>query len=212
MSGERLGIFGGAFDPVHVGHLFVADAVRAQANLDRVLFLPVGDPAHRKAAASAEDRTAMVRAAISDNPSFALDATALRQSGPVYTADTMPLLRAAYPDAELSFIAGADSLVDTPWRRLDEVVEFLAHFFVAGREGADAGRLRATLASLPADLAARFVFLNLPLVDVSASAIRERVAEGKPIRYLVPGDVERYIREKKLYRHTQGGRASSTAT
>jgi len=199
MSSERLGIFGGAFDPIHVGHLFVASAVAAEAGLDRVLFMPVGDPAHRSAVAPPNARRAMVELAIYDEPRFAFDETALRQPGPVYTADTMPLVRAAHPDATLCFIAGADSLVDTPWRRLDEVVRELSTFYVVAREGTQASRLGTTLATLPVDLAQRFVVLNLPLVDVSASIIRARVGEGKPIRYLVPDAVADYIATAKLY-------------
>jgi nicotinate-nucleotide adenylyltransferase len=196
---ERLGIFGGAFDPIHVGHLFVASAVAAEAGLDRVLFMPVGEPAHRSAVASPGARRAMVELAIHDEPRFALDETALRQTGPVYTADTMPLVRAAHPGAALCFIAGADSLVDTPWRRLDEVARELSAFYVVAREGSHQARLAPTLATLPAHLAERFVVLNLPLVDVSATIIRARVAEGKPIRYLVPDAVADYIATTKLY-------------
>ena len=137
----RLGILGGAFDPVHVGHLFIASAVAAELSLDRVLFQPVGDPAHRTPVASSADRRAMVLLAIRGDDRFMLDETALRQRGPVYTADTMPLLRKEYPDASFLFIAGADSLIDTPWRRLDEVAAELDHFVVVERALADARRL-----------------------------------------------------------------------
>jgi nicotinate-nucleotide adenylyltransferase len=199
MSGNRLGVFGGAFDPIHIGHLFVASAIAAEAGLDRVLFLPVGDPAHRKAVAPAADRRAMVLLAIQGDVRFALDETALQQIGPVYTADTMPLLRAAHPTAEFHFIAGADSLVDTPWRRLHEVVRELRSFYVVAREGTEPSRLTPALATLSAGLAQRFVLVNLPLVDVSASVIRARVAAGKPIRYLVPDAVADYITKARLY-------------
>mgnify|MGYP001187806755 FL=1 len=200
MKAERIGIFGGSFDPIHIGHLFVASAVASEAALDRVLFLPVGDPAHRTVHAPPRDRRDMVALAIEGDSRFALDETAIRQPGPVYTADTIPLLRQAYPNAEFYFIAGADSLVDTPWRRLDEVVHELQRFFVAAREGTDASRLTPTLATLANDLARRFVLLNLPLVDVSSTVIRQRVAHGKPIRYLVPDPVARYIEDKSLYK------------
>ena len=200
MKTDRVGIFGGAFDPIHIGHLFVASAVANEAGLDRVLFLPVGDPAHRDVHASAQDRQEMVTLAIKGDALFALDETAIRQTGPVYTADTMPLLRRAYPNAELHFIAGADSLVDTPWRRLDEVVRELQRFYVVAREGTDASRLTPTLATLPDDLARRFVLINLPLVDVSSTVIRDRVAQGKPIRYLVPDPVAGYIERTSLYK------------
>jgi nicotinate-nucleotide adenylyltransferase len=199
-GGRRIALFGGTFDPIHVGHLFVANAIAAEAGLERVLFVPVGDPAHRPTHAPASDRAAMVKTAIAGNERFAFDDTALRQPGPVYTADTMPLLRAAHPDADFSFIAGIDSLVASPWRRLDEVVRALARFFVIAREGAQEQALDATLGTLPADLAQRFLFVRLPLVDVSSTAIRERVAKNAPIRYLVPDAVERYVEEKGLYR------------
>src|SRR6202022_2530307 len=191
--------------PIHIGHLFVASAVANEAGLDRVLFLPVGDPAHRDVHASAQDRQEMVTLAIRGDDLFALDETAIRQPGPVYTADTMPLLRRAYPNAELHFIAGADSLVDTPWQRLDEVVRELQQFFVVAREGADPSRLASKLATLPDDLPRRFTLVNLPLVDVSSTAIRERVSRGKPIRYLVPDPVARYIEEKSLYKNNGAG-------
>src|ERR1700736_4930952 len=198
MKADRLGIFGGAFDPIHLGHLFVASAVASEAALDRVLFLPVGDPVHREVHAPPRDRREMVALAIEGDARFALDETAIRQPGPVYTADTMPLLRRAYPNAEFHFIAGADSLVAPPWRRLDEVVRELHHFYVVAREGTDASRLSPTLATLPTDLAHRFSLVNLPLVDVSSTVIRERVAQGKPIRYLVPDSVAGYINDKSL--------------
>jgi nicotinate-nucleotide adenylyltransferase len=200
---EQLGILGGTFDPIHFGHLFIAEAVMTLAGLDRVLFLPVGDPAHRRAHAGAADRVAMVLEAIADNPKFILDETAVRQRGPVYTADTMPLLRSAYPGADLSFIAGADSLVDSPWRRLDEVAAAVRAFYVAAREGTPRTQVEPALSSLPPDLAGRFHFVQLPLVDVSSTAIRGRVAAAQPIRYLVPGAVERYIQAKGLYKQRE---------
>ncbi len=199
MDAQRLGIFGGAFDPPHLGHLFIANAVAAQAKLDRILFLPVGDPAHRAASAPASARKAMVALAIEGNEAFALDDTALIQQGPVFTADTMPLLRARYPGAQLCFIAGADSLADTPWQRLDEVARVVHCFYVVSREGADPKRIGPTLASLPPELAQRFTLLQLPLVDVSATVIRARIKCGQPVRYLVPDTVAHYIQEHALY-------------
>ncbi len=202
MTREQLGIFGGTFDPIHVGHLFVANAIAVQAKLDRILFVPVGDPAHRRTHASAADRSAMVKAAIADNDRFAVDETALHQAGPVYTADTMPLLQAAHPAAELSFIAGVDSLVASPWRRLEDVVGALRRFYVVVRHGTRESDLKATLDALPSELAERFEFVRLPLVDVSSTSIRARLAKGEPIRYLVADAVERYIEERGVYDKT----------
>src|ERR1700694_210143 len=200
MSSQRLGIFGGTFDPIHVGHLYAANVVLVQERLDRVLFLPVGDPAHRATHAPPEDRMEMARLPIADNIGFAVDDTALRQPGPVYTADTLPLLRKRFPNAAFSFIAGTDSLVRSTWRRLNEVIEALERFYVVARDQAAIEELRPVLAKLPTELAQRFSVLNVPLVDVSASAIRAAIAEGRPVRYLVTDPVLEYIEQRKLYR------------
>src|SRR6516225_257680 len=134
----RSGVLGGTFDPIHFGHLFIAEAVRARARLDRVLFVPVGAPAHRQVFSSAEERAAMVELAIAGNPAFLMDDTGLKQPGPVYTADTLPIMRARYPADELHFIAGFDSLTVSRWRRLDEVADALTAFYVVRREGTKA--------------------------------------------------------------------------
>lgn len=200
MNARRLGIFGGSFDPIHVGHLYIANAVATRHELDLVLFLPVGFPAHRSTHAPAADRSAMVQLAIADNERFLLDDTALRQPGPVYTADTLPLLRERYPADRLSFIAGSDSLVNSPWRRFDEVLEALDRFYVVVRDQAPAETLAALLDAQPAHVAGRIEIVELPLVDISASAIRADVAAARSVRYLVPDQVIAYIAEQKLYR------------
>ncbi len=199
MSARRIGVLGGTFDPIHYGHLFIADAVRAHAKLERVLFLPVGEPAHRAVHAAAADRRAMVELAIRGAEHFELDDTALTQAGPVYTADTLALLLTRYADDELHFIAGMDSLTVSRWRRLEEVAAALKHFYVVRREGAEVEDLAAIIGDLPGELRERFVALDLPLVDISASVLRERVRAGQPIRYLTPDDVVRYIEKKRLY-------------
>jgi len=193
-------MLGGTFDPVHYGHLFIADAVRERAKLDTVLFMPVGNPAHRAVHATAADRTQMVEFAIFGNPYFVLDRTALDQPGPVYTADTLAIMRDRCPGDELYFIAGVDSLTVSRWRRLDQVASLLTRFYVVRREGASTADIAGIVGDLAPSLQERFVVLDLPLVDISASVIRERVKAGQTIRYLAPDDVGRYIDEKRLYR------------
>jgi nicotinate-nucleotide adenylyltransferase len=200
VAARRTGVLGGTFDPIHYGHLFIAEAVRSHAQLDRVLFVPVGEPAHRAVHASAAERTVMVELAIAGNAGFALDRTALEQLGPVYTADTLALMRARYPHDELHFIAGVDSLTASRWRRLDEVADHLARFYVVRREGARTSDIAGVIGDLTPALQARFVVLDLPLFDISASVIRNRVKAGEPIRYLTPDDVGRHIEAKRLYR------------
>jgi len=195
----KTGLLGGTFDPIHVAHLFIAECARVRENLDRVLFVPVGEPAHRATHASPRERADMVWLAVADNPRFAVDATALDQPGPVYTADTLTLLRAKFPDDRLFFIAGADSLAATPWRRLDVVARQLVKFLVVDREGssADVDRIIETL---PGELRHRFEHVELPRVGVSASELRERIKAGLPVRYLTPTAVAEYIERKNLYR------------
>jgi nicotinate-nucleotide adenylyltransferase len=196
----RTGILGGTFDPVHYAHLFAAQSVADAKSLDRVLFVTVGSPAHRAAHASAANRDAMVRLAIAGNARFAADDTAMRQHGPVYTADTLALLRTRYPDDAFYFIAGMDSLARSVWRRLDEVAAALEKFIVVSRPGASTGAVHAIIDTLPVQLRARFEFMELPLTDISATDIRHRVASGFPIRYLTPDSVVDYIDAKGLYR------------
>jgi nicotinate-nucleotide adenylyltransferase len=200
VSAVRTGVLGGTFDPIHFGHLFIAEAVCVRAALDRVLFLPVGDPAHRGVHSGAADRKAMVELAIAGNAKFAVDDTALEQAGPVYTADTLHLLRAKLTQDELYFIAGADALTASRWRRLDEVAAAVARFYVVRREGSFPEEMASVLGDLPEELYQRFEVLDLPLVDISSSVIRERVAAEQPIRYLTPDAVVSYIESKALYR------------
>ena len=207
MSGLRLGLFGGTFDPIHFGHLYIANAVLAQADLDRVLFVPVAQPAHRAAHAPPDHRAVMVVRAIEGNDRFAFDDSALRQAGPAYTADTLPLVRDRYPDAQFSFIAGSDSLLQSRWQRLEDVLSALERFYVVARERTATVDLQPVLRDLPAPLAQRFTVLHLPFVDVSASALREAVARGEPIRYLTPDAVVEYIERNGLYRAAQSSPA-----
>ena len=200
MSGQRIGIFGGTFDPIHVGHLFVAEAVFDAAQLSTVLFVPVGSPAHRHTHASAADRRAMTELAIAGNSRFAFDSTGLEQQAPAYTADTLALLRKKHPEARFVFIAGIDSLVRSAWRRLDEVADQLERFVIVSREGTNRSDLDPTLRDLPAELRARFDVVDVPLIDVSSTTIRELVAAGRSIRYLVPDAVREYIAARALYK------------
>lgn len=198
---RRTGILGGAFDPVHNGHLAIARGVLDSARLDRVLFMPVGAPAHRVTHAPAADRAEMVRLALEgEDPRLQFDATALDQPGPAYTADTLVLARAAFPDDALFFIAGADSLARSPWRRLDEVAASLERFYVVPRRGSAWSDVEKVLRDLPPPLRERFAPIEIVVDDFSASEIRARVAAGESIAGLVPVEVARYIERAGLYK------------
>jgi nicotinate-nucleotide adenylyltransferase len=196
---RRVGVFGGTFDPIHLGHLHLAETVAQMGALDSVLFLPMASPAHRETHAGAGARRAMTELAIAGNPKFAFDSTGLEQAAPAYTFETMRLLRERRPDDEFSFIAGIDALVRNPWRRLDDVARTLERFFVAARQGVDPAELTTALADLAPDLRSKFTLVDVSLVDVSSTSIRTLVSERRSIRYLVPDAVRDYIAQHSLY-------------
>ncbi len=199
----RLGVFGGSFDPVHNGHLFVAEAVREACALDRVLFVPTREGKHyRDGAMSApvEQRAHMIRLAIASNVAFALDETDLAPDASGYTADLLPRLHARYPDGVLTFVVGGDSLVRSRWQRLDEVIDAVEAMVVAPRGDVTEGDVDGALSGLSPDRRAKVRMLgDLPLVDESATSIRARLRAHKSVRYLVPEPVYRYIAERGLY-------------
>jgi len=199
----RLGIFGGSFDPIHNGHLFVAEAVREACALERVLFVPTREGKHyRNGAMSAPpgERAQMIRLAIAANVAFGIDESDLAPEASGYTADLLPRLHARHPGAAFTFIAGGDSLVRSRWRRLDEVIDALEAFVVAPRGGVGDDEIDAALAQFDPERRAKARRLDLPLVAESATLIRERMAAGKSVRYLIPEPVHRYIEERGLYR------------
>lgn len=198
----KIGIFGGGFDPIHDAHLFVAEVAREECGLDRVLFVPTLRGRHREPPqASADDRAQMIRLAIASNPRFALELSDLEPSATGYTVDLLPRLREKYPDDELSFIAGGDSLVRSPWYRLAEVLAMLESFVIAPRGEVSQTELDAALGEVPKHLRSKVVVIDIPRVTESATLVRARLGEGKSPRYLIPEPVFRYIREHGLYRN-----------
>ncbi|HEY3117396.1 MAG TPA: nicotinate-nucleotide adenylyltransferase [Chloroflexota bacterium] len=199
MSGA-IGIFGGTFDPIHVGHLFIAQEAAATMLLDRVLFVPTADPVHRLVppVASQADRGEMVRLAIADNQSFEFSSVELDRPGPTFTIDTLRVLAQLHPKQTLYFIVGTDSLAELPqWREPAQILE-LARIVAMARPGRDKVDLEALEAILPG-ARRRVCVVQSPGLDVSARDIRARIAEGKPVRYLVPEPVREYIQKRGLY-------------
>ena len=199
----RIGIFGGSFDPIHNGHLFVAEAVREACALERVLFVPTREGKHYRdgaMGASADDRAQMIRLAIAANTAFVMDESDLAPDASGYTADLLPRLHARYPAAALTFIVGGDSLVRSRWRRLDEVIDAVEALVVAPRGDVTQPDVDGALANLTSERRAKVRMLgDLPLVDESASSIRTRLRAHASVRYLVPEPVYRYITEHGLY-------------
>jgi nicotinate-nucleotide adenylyltransferase len=199
----KIGVFGGTFDPIHNAHLFVAESARLLERLDRVLFVPTSNTHYRdKPQADAAHRCAMVLGAIESNRAFELDETDLRKDASGYTADLLPRLRAKYPDAQFTFIIGADSLVSSNWVRFDEVLEALERFAIAPRPGVGADALARVIAAVPPAMRERVTTLNLPEIPESATLVRTLISQGRSIRYLVPEPVWQYIVARRLYGYT----------
>jgi nicotinate-nucleotide adenylyltransferase len=192
---------GGTFDPPHYGHLFIAEEARVRCALETVLWMPNNVPAHREgksAAATGVVRAALAQAAIADNDAFTLSRLELERPGPSYLYDTLCELRQIYPEAELFFICGTDSLRDVlTWYRGAELFE-LCTFVAVSRPGVALDTARA---QLPEALRARVIALETPGLHIASRELRARVAENLPIRYLVPDAVEREIKARGLY-HT----------
>jgi nicotinate-nucleotide adenylyltransferase len=200
----RIGVFGGTFDPVHLGHLIIAEQAREQAQLDEVLFVPAAQPPHKidEAITPFERRVEMLALAIAGHPSFRIDTLERDRPGPSYTADTLAELHARQPDDTLALLVGSDVLPDfAKWRDPGRILE-LAELIVAERRGSavwSAERLRQELA-LPVESPLRLRLIDVPLTVLASTDVRERVRTGRSVRYLVPRAVEEYIRGRGLYR------------
>lgn len=185
----RLGVYGGAFDPPHLGHLVAASDACDALGLDRLLWVPSAVHPLKPVRTPPALRLEMVRAAIAGDPRFAADDLELRRAGASYTVDTLRELRAREPGAELFFLTGADNLADLPrWREPDEIAR-LATLAVVSRAGD----------TLPTDPAYPAVPVAVTRLDVSSTEVRRRVAAGKSIRYLVPDAVRAVIEREGLY-------------
>jgi len=198
---ERIGILGGTFDPPHVGHLWLASLAADSLDLARVLFMPAAQPPHkrRRGMSSITDRLLMTRLAITGNPRFELSTLEVGRPGPSYTVDSVEELQRTYADARLFLLMAADSLAQIDaWHEPDRLLS-LIEWAVGPRPGTKLPSA-STLQERFGDAAARIHLLDGPALDVSATAIRQRVAAGQTIRYLVPQAVEELILEKGLYR------------
>src|SRR5262245_8898428 len=196
---KRIGILGGTFDPIHNGHLAIAEEARVALGFERVLFVPAARQPlkHGEHLASPQQRLEMVQLACDGNPAFEVSPIEVERAGPSYTVDTLEMLHAAEP-GDLHFIVGADAAADLyRWRAAGRIVA-LARIVVIGRPGFALDR--AALSHHLPGLEARLMLLEGPGMDISSSALRRRVAAGRPIRYQTPEPVVKYITTHRLYR------------
>ncbi len=197
---RRLGLFGGTFDPPHLGHLALAEWARERLRLDRVVFKPAGTPPHKRRAglSAAAHRLAMTRLAVRGNPAFAVSTLEIERDGPSFTLDTLRELHRRLPGTRLFLLMGEDSLADLPHWREPAAIARLATPVVAIRPGTGGTRARTALGR-------RVRWLDNPGLEVSSSAIRALARTGRSIRYLVGDAVARYIARHRLY--ARGGKA-----
>lgn len=195
-----VGVLGGTFDPIHVGHLSIAEEAREALGLERVLVIPAADPPHKPdhAVTEARHRVAMAERAVAGNPAFEVSRIELDRAGPSYSVDTLAELLAAGA-TDLWFIMSAEALAELPgWHRPDRILE-LCRLAVLPRAGSPPLDIAWVRARFPGR-EDRVVFLPGPLLPISGSVVRSRVAAGRSIRYLVPDPVARYIADHALYR------------
>jgi nicotinate-nucleotide adenylyltransferase len=197
----KLGIMGGTFDPIHNGHLIVAQEVAYKLGLAQVLFVPAADPPHKQhqVVAPVEQRVEMVRLALQDNPLFEVSLVDVERVGPSYTVDTLEILHQQYAGQtiEFYFIIGADAAADLlKWHRPQRLLE-LTKLAAVGRPGyiLPLDRLQAAMP----ELENRLELVTAPLVEIAAHEIRERIYKGAPVKYLLPSSVEEYIQQHQLY-------------
>lgn len=199
---RRLGIMGGTFDPIHYGHLVTAEGARYSFGLDRVIFVPSGRPPHKPGHIVSDplDRYKMTCLAVASNPFFCASAIEVERPGPSFTIDTVRAVMQLYPGAKIYFITGADALLEIfKWKDFD-ILLTICNFVAATRPGYCLFELREKTASLPSGLKQNISYMEVPALAISSTEIRQRVRDGRPIKYLLPESAEDYIKNNKLYR------------
>ena len=196
----RIGIFGGTFDPPHIGHLILAGEAEGFLQLDRLLWLLTPDPPHKlgQSLAGLEHRQAMLELCLANNPNFELSRLDIDRPGPHYAVDTMEILASQHPTAELVYIMGGDSLRDLPtWHKPKEFV-LSCHSLGIMRRPGDLIDLKELEKEIPG-IRSKVCFMDAPLLGISSREIRQRIIENKPFQYYVTNSVFNYIEEHQLY-------------
>jgi nicotinate-nucleotide adenylyltransferase len=203
---SRIGVLGGTFDPVHYGHLILAETCREQLRLDQIRFIPAAIPPHKRDAQITDGhaRADMLSLAVSGCPEFVVDRRELRRPGPSFTIDTLSELAAENPSSQLFLLMGADSLRDfLTWKNPQGISE-LATIVACNRPGLPGLELSQIEEWVGSKIAGRVFTVTIPGTDLSATDLRRRVAEGRGLRFLTPRSVEAYIIEHQLYGATHG--------
>ncbi len=203
--GKRVGIMGGTFDPVHNGHLIIAEMALENFELDEILFVPSGIPWLKDVSKvlNKKTRVSLTGIAIEDNPHFALSTIEIDREGNSYSYETVEELKKSNPDTDYYFIMGADSLFDLEIWKNPEILMKNCTLLVAVRDDYDQQQMRDRISYLVHKYQAKIELLATPRVDISSTMIRERIAAGKCVRYMLPDPVIEYIKKMQLYQNTE---------
>lgn len=199
---EKIGIMGGTFNPIHMGHLLLAEWAKEEMALDRILFVPTGCSYMKRASGTlnAAERLYMTRLAVAGREDFSVSDVEEKRSGPTYTSETLLELKSRLPEAKFYFIMGADCLFSIEnWHKPEEIFQNCT-VIAAARNGASMEHMEEKCEEFRRRFGSDIRLLQFPRVEISSTDIRQRVAEGKSIRYMVPEKVEEYILQKGLYR------------
>lgn len=206
---KSLGILGGTFNPIHYGHIVAAECVRDACQLDQVLFVPAARPPHKDLdeVLDSQHRYQMVKMAVQEAPKFAVSSIELDRKGLSYTVETIAAYQDKYPGVEISFILGVDALqLINTWKDVKRLVK-ICNFIVVTRPGYQLNQEDECFRGITAALWEKVIVVPIPGLFISSSEIRQRVAEGKTIKYLVPAVVEKYIADNNLYQDEEGSHA-----
>ncbi len=199
---RKVGIMGGTFDPIHIGHLILGENAYQQFDLDYVLFMPSGNPPHktqREGRATTEQRVDMVAKAIADNPHFVLSLAEIHDEGYNYTKETLTRLTKENPDTDYYFIMGADSLFSFDEWKEPEGICRLCTILVAVRNGVDMARFQEKMKELSEKYQGTFMTLDTPNIEISSEELRSHISQKRSLKYYMPDSVAEYIRENHLY-------------
>lgn len=199
---ENIGVFGGTFDPIHFGHLIIAEEIKNRYNLDKIIFIPCGIPSHKDTSkiSNTIHRMNMVQIAINTNMQFEVSDIEIRRRGYTYTIDTVLQLKHMYPKSYFFYIIGSDIVFDLlSWKRCDELFAN-CEFIVTIRSGFTENRLKDQIRILEKLYNAKINLANIRLIDISSTEIRKNVKSNVSIKYLLPEEVEKYIFVNNLYR------------
>ena len=202
MTKRRIGIMGGTFDPIHIGHLILGEAAHRQFQLETVYFMPSGNPPHKRnraGRATDEQRVEMVRRAIASNPHFKLSEREMHPDGYSFTYRTLEALNAEHPDCSYYFIIGADSLFDFDTWREPARIAAACSLVVATRNQTDPVRFDAEIAAKRAAYQSEFLKLDTPNLDISSHHLREMIQKGEAVKYYLQDSVIEYIQQENIY-------------